>query len=180
VALSLDRTQGGLVLWSRSFTPSPSPFDTLIREALIEERSTSSTSTSSSISTWSKDGYALLWTLANDLELIFVVAYQRILQLSYVDELLLQVKKAFLRAYEETVRTIVDSSKGKDVLVSGNTAASLFSGQGWAQLFEGWEDVFNRILRELELGAAKVNMMGHGPLLRRRLTDWLLIHRTSV
>lgn len=142
------------MLWSRSFTPAPSPFDTLIREALIEERSTSSTASTSSISTWTKDGYSLLWTLANDLELIFVVAYQRILQLSYVDELLIQIKKAFLRAYTDTVQTIIDSSKGKD----GSAATALFAAEGgWARLFAGWDEIFSRILRELELGAAKVS-----------------------
>lgn len=180
-AYLLHRTQGGLVLWSRSFTPSPSPFDTLIREALIEERSTSTTSTSSSISTWSKDGYALLWTMANDLELIFVVAYQRILQLSYVDELLLQVKKAFLKAYEDTVRSIVESAKGRDVLSRGTVPASLFNGEGWAKLFEGWEDTFSRILRELELGAAKVGDGDQGILIDATQTDLPIAgHRTSA
>src|ERR1700730_2520710 len=65
---------GGIVLWSRSFTPeasrlatSPSPpVNSLIREALIEGRTTDEK--------YEKDGYALKWAFANDLELIFVVS----------------------------------------------------------------------------------------------------------
>lgn len=148
-------TQGGLVLWSRSFTPSPSPFDSLIREALIEERS--STSTTGPVSHWEKDGYSLLWTLANELELVFVVAYQRILQLTYVEDLLVAIRAAFLGAYEGTVRAIVDSTHGKDGLVGGR---GIFGGQGWAKLFKGWEETFARILREFEMGAAKVSSLG--------------------
>lgn len=64
---------GGVVLWSRAFTPAAanlaqsnaSPVNNLIREALIEGRS--------SDDKYEKDGYAVRWTLANDLELIFVV-----------------------------------------------------------------------------------------------------------
>jgi hypothetical protein len=61
------------VLWSRSFTPEAShlatsavsPVNSLIREALIEGRTTDER--------YEKDGYAVKWTFVNDLELIFVV-----------------------------------------------------------------------------------------------------------
>lgn len=64
---------GGVVLWSRSFTPaaahiassSASPVNSLIREALIEGRNADDK--------YEKDGYAVKWTFFNDLELIFVV-----------------------------------------------------------------------------------------------------------
>lgn len=64
---------GGVVLWSRSFTPaashtaasSTSPVNSLVREALIEGRG--------SDGKYEKDGYAVKWTFVNDLELIFVV-----------------------------------------------------------------------------------------------------------
>lgn len=69
---------GGIVLWSRSFTPeaaasassSTSPVNSLIREALIEGRSADEK--------YEKDGYAVKWTFVNDLELIFVVRVIRI------------------------------------------------------------------------------------------------------
>jgi signal recognition particle receptor subunit alpha len=64
---------GGLVLWSRSFTPqasataasAASPVNSLIREALIEGKTTDNK--------YEKDGYSIKWTFVNDLELIFVV-----------------------------------------------------------------------------------------------------------
>ena len=64
---------GGIVLWSRSFTPdaaqlassASSPVNSLIREALIEGRTADEK--------YEKDGYAVKWTFVNDLELIFVV-----------------------------------------------------------------------------------------------------------
>jgi signal recognition particle receptor subunit alpha len=66
-------SEGGIVLWSRSFTPaaaqvassSASPVNSLIREALIEGRAAEEN--------YEKDGYALKWSFINDLELIFVV-----------------------------------------------------------------------------------------------------------
>ena len=68
-----DSRPGGLVLWSRSFTPaasqaagsSASPVNSLIREALIEGRTAEDK--------YEKDGYSVKWTFVNDLELIFVV-----------------------------------------------------------------------------------------------------------
>lgn len=152
-------TQSGLVLWSKSFTPTPSPFDSLIREALIEERSSSSTA--GPVSSWHKDGHALLWTFQNELELVFVVAYQRILQLTYVEELLTTVRRSFVGAFEDEVRAIVDSAKGKDVAVGG-----LCGPQGWSGMFEGWDATFSRTLRELEL-AAKVSL-AEGRVAERR------------
>lgn len=115
---------------------------------MIEERS--STTTTGPVSTWHKDGYSLLWTLANELDLVFIVAYQRILQLTYVDDLLTVVKRAFINAYHDTITAIVDSAKGKDV---GGQGKALFGTEGWSKLFVGWEDTFGKILRELELSA---------------------------
>ncbi|GAA5962375.1 hypothetical protein JCM21900_005099 [Sporobolomyces salmonicolor] len=148
-------TQGGLVLWSRSFTPSPSPFDSLIREALIEQRD--QTPSDSAVSRWDKDHHSLLWLLANDLHLVFVVAYQRILSLSYVEDLLEAVRKTFLKAYGDVVKAIVDSTRGKDLLVNGASGAGyrLFGTKGWQDLFKGWDETFNRILKELEASASK-------------------------
>lgn len=62
------------MLWQRSFAPvglaqaasATSVIDALVRHAFIEERAAEQR--------WEKDGYALRWTLANDLELVFVVS----------------------------------------------------------------------------------------------------------
>ena len=67
------RYLGGIVLWSRSFTPaaeqlaasSASPVNSLIRDVIIEGRAAENT--------YEKDGYAIRWSFVNDLELIFVV-----------------------------------------------------------------------------------------------------------
>lgn len=61
-------TKGGLVLWSKAYGLSKSsstPINGLIQEVLIEERSSSQV--------YYKDNYALKWTFANDLDLIFIV-----------------------------------------------------------------------------------------------------------
>ncbi|KAK4049048.1 hypothetical protein OIV83_004410 [Microbotryomycetes sp. JL201] len=151
-------TQGGVVLWSRSFTPAPSPVDALIREALIEERATAATSDDSSlssVSTWHKDGYALVWTLANNLQLVFVVAYQRILQLAYAQDLVQHVKRAFVAAYADTVQHVIESTSGKSSTSTEHLVRALQSGSGWSALFKGWDDTFNKILRDLEAASAQ-------------------------
>ena len=71
--------KGGIVLWSRAFTPdaerlaaSPaSPLNSLVRDALVEGRS--------SDEKYEKDGYAVSWTFVNELELIFVVCHASVL-----------------------------------------------------------------------------------------------------
>jgi hypothetical protein len=76
---------GGIVLWSRSFTPaaeqlassSASPVNALIRDALIEGRTADDM--------YERDGYAVRWTFVNDLELIFVVRASVLLCIQWID-----------------------------------------------------------------------------------------------
>ncbi|KAI0060289.1 P-loop containing nucleoside triphosphate hydrolase protein [Artomyces pyxidatus] len=75
--------KGGLVLRSRSFTPPA-----------VSQLATSTASQ---------------WTFVNDLELIFVVAYQHILQLTYVDNLLAALKTLFVKLFEPFLATFVAS-----------------------------------------------------------------------
>ncbi|KXN90518.1 Signal recognition particle receptor subunit alpha [Leucoagaricus sp. SymC.cos] len=139
--------KGGVVLWSRSFTPdaahlasSPaSPVNSLIREALIEGRTTDEK--------YERDGYAVKWTFVNDLELIFVVAYQRILQLTYVDELLLALKTLFVKYYEPFIAAFVASLHA---LNSAKTAALEPTSWNFAKAFENWDSIFDKVLRGLE------------------------------
>ncbi|KAJ3905313.1 signal recognition particle binding protein [Lentinula edodes] len=145
--------KGGIVLWSRSFTPeashiassAASPVNSLIREALIESRTTGEK--------YEKDGYAVKWTFVNDLELIFVVAYQRILQLSYVDELLAALKAIFVKLFQPFLTTFVASlhadSRGK------GSAAGLVTSLNLASAFEGWDTYFEALLKKLEDKAAQ-------------------------
>ncbi|KAI0709061.1 signal recognition particle binding protein [Earliella scabrosa] len=146
--------KGGLVLWSRSFTPaashtaasSTSPVNSLVREALIEGRS--------SDGKYEKDGYAVKWTFVNDLELIFVVAYQRILQLTYVDELLLALKTLFIKLFQPILTTFVASLH---VTSTAKLSSSADPSMSWSfqKAFEGWDAVFDKLLRGLEDKAAQ-------------------------
>ncbi|KAJ6606528.1 signal recognition particle binding protein [Mycena vulgaris] len=161
--------KGGIVLWSRSFTPdashlassSASPVNSLIREALIEGRTTDEK--------YEKDGYAVKWTFVNDLELIFVVAYQRILQLTYVDDLLAALKTLFVKMFQPFLATFVASlhaiNSGKATVVE---AASAFS---FAEAFDGWDKMFDKLLRSLEDKAAQDRKSRLRPVVRPPVED---------
>ncbi|KAJ7090258.1 signal recognition particle binding protein [Mycena belliarum] len=145
--------KGGIVLWSRSFTPdashlassAASPVNSLIREALIEGRTTEEK--------YEKDGYAVKWTFVNDLELIFVVAYQRILQLTYVEDLLAALKTLFVKMFQPFLATFVASlhaiNSGKATVVE---ATGVFN---FADAFDGWDKIFDKLLKSLEGKAAQ-------------------------
>ncbi|KAF8393018.1 hypothetical protein HHK36_021259 [Tetracentron sinense] len=92
-------TRGGLILWTCKELGNAlkgSPIDTLIRSCLLEERS--------GAASYNYDApgaaYTLKWTFHNELGLIFVAVYQRILHLLYVDELLSMVKHEFSQIYD--------------------------------------------------------------------------------
>ncbi|KAL4654390.1 hypothetical protein ACB092_01G374700 [Castanea dentata] len=92
-------TRGGLILWSCKELMNAlkgSPIDNLIQSCLLEERS--------SAASYNYDGpgaaYTLKWTFHNELGLVFVAVYQRILHLLYVDELLAMVKRDFSEIYD--------------------------------------------------------------------------------
>ncbi|KAL1947710.1 hypothetical protein VTO73DRAFT_13434 [Trametes versicolor] len=146
--------KGGVVLWSRSFTPaashtaasSTSPVNSLVREALIEGRS--------SDGKYEKDGYAVKWTFVNDLELIFVVAYQRILQLTYVEDLLNALKTLFVKLFQPFLTTFVASLH---VTSTAKLSSSADTSASWnfVKAFEGWDGVFDKLLRGLEDKAAQ-------------------------
>lgn len=165
-----------MVLWSRSFTPaashtaasSASPVNSLVREALIEGRS--------SDGKYEKDGYAVKWTFVNDLELIFVVsffclvtqsvtqngtfaqvAYQRILQLTYVDELLAALKTLFVKLFQPFLATFVASLHVASA--AKLSASSDISTWNFKSALDGWDTVFDKLLRGLEDKAAQVRRL---------------------
>ncbi|KAI7865166.1 signal recognition particle, alpha subunit, N-terminal-domain-containing protein [Spinellus fusiger] len=112
-------TKGGYVLWQKSYTPvSGSPVDDLIKNVLIEERA--------GTVSYTKDGYALRWTFANELDLVFVAVYQKILQLAYLDELLETVKQLFLTMFSG----MIENSMFKD--------------------YSSFESTFTQLLQQLE------------------------------
>ncbi|TFL07003.1 SRP54-type protein [Pterulicium gracile] len=143
--------KGGIVLWSRSFTPeashaastSTSPVNSLVRDALIE--GTADTK-------YEKDGYAVRWTFMNDLELIFVVAYQRILQLTYVDDLLFGLKKLFIQYFGPFLTSFVASLHASS---SGQPTRDSAMSWDFSKAFEGWDAAFDQLLKGLEQKAAQ-------------------------
>ncbi|EDR10990.1 uncharacterized protein LACBIDRAFT_316059 [Laccaria bicolor S238N-H82] len=143
--------KGGIVLWSRSFTPeaaqlatsTASPVNSLIREALIEGRTADEK--------YEKDGYAVKWTFVNDLELIFVVAYQRILQLTYVDDLLTALKALFVKCFEPFIAAFVASIHAMNAVKNNALQVTLWD---FGKAFDGWDRAFDKLLRGFEEKAA--------------------------
>ncbi|KAK4404323.1 Signal recognition particle receptor subunit alpha [Sesamum angolense] len=92
-------TRESLILWTCKELGNAlrgSPIDTLIRSCLLEERS--------GAASYNYDApgasYTLKWTFHNELGLVFVAVYQRILHLLYVDDLLSMVKQEFSEIYD--------------------------------------------------------------------------------
>ncbi|CAH1432719.1 unnamed protein product [Lactuca virosa] len=100
-------TRGGLILWTCKELGNAlrgSPIDTLIRSCLLEERS--------GAASYNYDvpgvSYTLKWTFHNELGLVFVAVYQKILHLLYVDDLLAMVKREFSEIYDPKRTTYDD------------------------------------------------------------------------
>lgn len=90
-------TRGGLVLWTFQLSAlKGSPIDALVQTCLLQERS------GETFFHYGKDAgaYTLKWTFHNELGLVFVAVYQRILQLLYVDEILSSVKQEFTSLFK--------------------------------------------------------------------------------
>ncbi|KZV93337.1 P-loop containing nucleoside triphosphate hydrolase protein [Exidia glandulosa HHB12029] len=144
--------KGGVVLWQRSFTPdaaslassSASPVNSLVREALIDSRAGADFK-------YEKDGYSIRWSFVNDLELIFVVAYQRILQLTYVDDFITALKTLFVQLYEPFLRGFVASLHAASAGVVPVDAVLW----DFAAALQGWDTYFDQVLKKFEDRAAQ-------------------------
>ncbi|XP_034556664.1 signal recognition particle receptor subunit alpha [Notolabrus celidotus] len=119
-------SKGGIVLWcfqgagvTESFT---GPVNALIRSVILQERSGNNSYTHEALS--------LKYKLDNEFELIFVVGFQKILTLTYVDKFINDVQLHFRDRYKNELE-----QKGALKLLSNN--------------FE-FEDDFNNLLREAE------------------------------
>jgi signal recognition particle receptor subunit alpha len=84
----------------------------------------------------------------------FQVAYQRILQLAYVDDLLAAIKALFVKLFEPFLATLVASLHA----VSAGKAAAVEVAKSWnfTTAFDGWDKVFDKLLKGLEDKAAQV------------------------
>ncbi|GAA0175525.1 G-protein [Lithospermum erythrorhizon] len=103
-------TRAGLILWTCKELGNAlrgSSIDALIRSCLLEERS--------GASSYNYDApgasYTLKWAFHNELGLVFVAVYQKILHLLYVDDLLARQLKAEAEARAEEMKKPNQSSK---------------------------------------------------------------------
>ena len=79
-------SQGGFILWSRSFTPAfsalaltpASPVNALVKEAFIEGKARGEDDG------FEKDGYSVRWTMENSLGLVFVVSWVLLLSILHL------------------------------------------------------------------------------------------------
>lgn len=91
-------SKGGIVLWcfqgtAQSFTSS---VNSLIKSVILQERG--------GTNTYNHGSLTLKFKLDNEFELIFVVAYQKILQLSYVDKFLTDLQMEFRNRYKDDLQ----------------------------------------------------------------------------
>lgn len=147
-ALSIS-TPSGLVLWSKSYGSDANgatggPLNSLVQEVLLNNERNST----SSSNRHDKDAQSCMWTLANDLGLIFVVVWPRILHLTYLEKLLETMKTLFISMFGDTVRAI-NAGQLREV-----------PGYDWSKLWKGWDAIVARLVRELEAEAAKGNRSG--------------------
>ncbi|KAK9468268.1 SRP54-type protein [Lipomyces arxii] len=93
-------TTGGIVLWQKVYQPvSSTMIDSLMSDIFIEDRPRSGEESS-----MTKDQYTVKWMTANDLGIIFVAVYQSLLQISFIDDLLSNVKKLFSTLYSDSLQ----------------------------------------------------------------------------
>lgn len=86
------------------------------------------------------------------------VAYQRILQLTYVDELLSALKTLFVKLFQPFLATFVASLHA----INSGKAAAAEAASSWnfAKAFDDWDKYFDKLLRGLEDKAAQVRPLG--------------------
>ncbi len=91
-------SKGGIVLWyfqgtSQLFTAS---VNELIKNVILQERGVSSA--------WNHNTLSLQYKLDNEFELVFVVAYQNILKLTYIDKFLNEIQLRFRDIYKNQIQ----------------------------------------------------------------------------
>ncbi|WVW80739.1 hypothetical protein I302_102725 [Kwoniella bestiolae CBS 10118] len=143
--------QNGLILWSRSFTPtfetlaktSASPVNALIKEAFIEGKARNEEEA------FEKDGYSVRWTMENGLGLVFVVVFPALLPLTYIPELLQRTKQLFIALFQPYLQSLIDSlAAGTLVLSTASTTALKILEEKIDE--ERWSAIFDRCLKSLE------------------------------
>ena len=83
------------------------------------------------------------------------VAYQRILQLTYVDDLLAALKTLFVKLFQPFLTSFVASLHAN--ANGGTIVTAQPPNWNFQEAFKGWDKVFDRVLRELEGKANQVH-----------------------
>ncbi|KAJ2665358.1 hypothetical protein IWW48_000247 [Coemansia sp. RSA 1200] len=140
-------TKGGVVLWDKKYTEmGGTPVNTLIQTELIPAGGGGGSSGEQQKRTrrYTTGAYAVQWTFANELNVIFVAVYQKILQLPYVDELLRAVKRHFVKRFEDEIRALAATTTAE-----GGAVAAFPDFRAFDEEFENvWRAVEERDKRE--------------------------------
>ncbi|KKZ66569.1 fused signal recognition particle receptor [[Emmonsia] crescens] len=98
-------TTSGVVLWSRSYAPvGVQIINSLINDVFIEEKFQQEAGSNIVAPRYKKEKYTLKWKRAKDIGLIFVAVYQSLLHLTWIDELLENIKTIFVEMYKEQLK----------------------------------------------------------------------------
>lgn len=104
-------TKGGIVLWDKQYASVVGhPIQDLIQTTLIP-RTTTTTTTNNK---YQSGSYTLQWSFANELSLVFVAVYQKILQLPYMEDLLKHVRLHFVKRFQMELQMLADSDTFPD------------------------------------------------------------------
>ncbi|KAJ2760972.1 hypothetical protein H4S06_001452 [Coemansia sp. BCRC 34490] len=132
-------TKGGVVLWDKKYTEmAGTPANTLIQTELIPAGGGEQQQTRAR--RYTTGPYAVQWTFANELNVIFVAVYQKILQLPYMDELLRAVKRHFVRRFEDEIRAL-----GATTTEAGGGAAMVAAFPDFGAFDEEFENVWRAV-----------------------------------
>ncbi|KAK0527652.1 hypothetical protein OC834_004339 [Tilletia horrida] len=131
--------RNGVVVWQHSFAAASasneSAINALISSVFLEQRTGEHR--------FDRDAYTARWSFANDYDgLAFIVVYQRILQLTYIDQLLASVQEQFTALFGPLIKTILSPAHGSAI------TASLQS--QFASALQSWNQIFLSTLRSLE------------------------------
>lgn len=139
------------MLWSRTYTQEAahdaesahSPTNTLIKEGVIEGRLTSSPH--------DINQYRVHWGLENKTDLIFVIAYSKIIQLGWVDELLETAKALFVSLFKPVIEHIIAALSG----ATPDDAVNL----DLPAMFKGWDEVFDQLVNDIDVRCSSLAVL---------------------
>ncbi|RMZ97551.1 signal recognition particle receptor subunit alpha [Brachionus plicatilis] len=91
-------SKSGIVLWYFQGTSGlfTNTVNELIKSVILQERAVQSA--------WNHNTLSLQYKLDNEFELVFVVAYQNILKLTYVDKFLTEIQLRFRDKYKQAIQ----------------------------------------------------------------------------